>query len=158
MVKRQGFTLVECIISLVVLVMITGLVQMAGPLTNQVQGATLKDTTDWYLFVKRLEDEQKDFTLIDVKKDQLTLLCTTNKLEYIVQGGRQTVFLKTKQGGYLPVLVNYQPHTLDFQKLSETDVLVTCQLERGERKNAILHFKPSGKRLNHRHRSPHDVV
>lgn len=142
--KRSGFTLLECIISLLVVSMITVLIQLALPAVNQLQTASLKDTTDWYLFLERLEDDQKNFSLVDVQKSYLVLSSTTSSDQYIVQGGRQAIYLRTNHGGYLPILVNYQPRSLSFCKFDSSNVLVNCCLESGERKSAILHFKTPG--------------
>ncbi|WP_295729965.1 prepilin-type N-terminal cleavage/methylation domain-containing protein [uncultured Limosilactobacillus sp.] len=141
MLRKRGFTIIECIISLLVLVMIFGLVQMTIPFLGKLHSNSLKDKTDWYLFLERLEDPDYSFQLLEVTDQSLILTSPFRNDHYIVQGGKKAVYFKAEQGGYLPILVNYQPNSLHFETDGANSVAVTCKLKNGEVQHAKVSFK-----------------
>lgn len=141
MLRKSGFTILECIISLLVLIMIFGLVQITIPLVNSLHSCSGKDTTDWYLFLGKLEDSEYSFQLLAATKHTLLLSSPVHGENYQLQGGKRAVYLKTERGGYLPVLVNYQPNSLEIKRNSRNSVTIACRLESGKMKNAKICFK-----------------
>lgn len=139
--KRPAWTLVECLISLFVLSLMIVIVQVILPGMDHLQNDSLKNTTDWYLFIQRLEDPKYQFQLRSSGTQRLFLYSERMKEEYQVQSGRSAIYLRTSQGGYLPVLVNYQPGSIRFVQLDTKSVMVKGQLANGERKGAIIHFQ-----------------
>lgn len=141
MLKRKGFTILECIVSLLVLVMISGLIQFVIPMTSKINTHSWKDATDWYLFLQRLEDPAYKFRLVKVTSNCLELNSMVNGRNYFLLGGKKAVYLKTMQGGYMPLLVNYQPYSLTFDESGPNSVTVRCRLDNGEEKNAKISFQ-----------------
>ncbi len=141
MLKRNGFTILECIVSLLVLVMISGLIQFVIPMANKFNTHSWKDTTDWYLFLKRVEDPAYKFRLVKVTSSCLELNSMVNGENYFLLGGKKAVYLKTMQGGYMPLLVNYEPYSLTFYESKPNSVMVSCKLDNGEEKNAKISFQ-----------------
>ena len=141
MLKRKGFTILECIVSLLVLVMISGLIQFVIPMASKINTHSWKDATDWYLFLKRLEDPAYKFRLVKVTSNCLEMNSMVNGENYFLLGGKKAVYLKTMQGGYMPLLVNYQPYSLAFYESGSNSVMVICRLDNGEEKNAKISFQ-----------------
>ncbi|WP_251547150.1 ComGF family competence protein [Limosilactobacillus caecicola] len=144
MKKSSGFTLLECVIGLLVVLMMTYLVVLTVPCLKRSSDTAAGIDTDWYLCLQRLESPQYAFSVQKVTHQRLILLNQVNHETYIVQGGRQSIFLKTAQGGYLPLLVNCSPGSLRFDQIDSQNVRIECQLKNGERKNALLNFAEEG--------------
>lgn len=136
---RKGFTIIECIVSLLILVMITLLIHLVLPTTMQFQNNSLKNTTDWYLFIERLEDSHNRFQIIKVKNNRLFLVNHDNQ-EYQVESGKHSIYLRTIHGGYLPILINYQLGSIKYQQLDSRNVYVKAKMADGEQKDAVIHF------------------
>lgn len=104
---REGFTIIECIFSLMVKTMTILLIQLVLPSALHLQNDSLKNNTDWYLFIERLEDPRCHFQISKVKNNQL-ILSDRNNEEYQIESGKHAVFIRSVYGGYLPILTNYQ--------------------------------------------------
>ncbi len=136
---REGFTIIECIFALMVMAMTILLVQLVLPSALYLQNDSLKNNTDWYLFIERLEDPRCHFKISKVKSNQLILSDCDNE-EYQIESGKHSVFLRTVHGGYLPILTNYRPGSLKYHQLNNRNVYVTAKMLDGEEKDAIVSF------------------
>ena len=75
---REGFTIIECIFALMVMAMTILLIQLVLPSALHLQDDSLKNNTDWYLFIERLEDPRCHFQISKVKSNQLILIDRNN--------------------------------------------------------------------------------
>ena len=139
--RQQGFTIIECMMSLLVLAMITVLIHLVLPNAMHLKHSSLKNKTDWYLFVERLEDPRYRFRVLKVERNILILKSNENE-EYQVQEGHNALFLRTKHGGYLPVLVNYQLGSIQYWQLNNDNVYVNAKMMDGEQEDAVINFSP----------------
>lgn len=98
MLKRKGFTILECIVSLLVLVMISGLIQFVIPVASKINTHSWKDATDWYLFLQRLEDPAYKFRLVKVTSNCLELNSMVNGENYFLLGGQEGGLSKNNAG------------------------------------------------------------
>lgn len=133
--------MLECIISLVILGIITTLIMVVMPSVRRLQQKSFHDTTDWCLFLQRMESSDYQFRLQDVKTNQLSLYSIAEHESYYVDSGSKAVYLKTDRGGYLPVLVNYCPASLHFRRFNDHCVQVKAKLADGKEQHAIIVFQ-----------------
>ena len=136
---REGFTIIECIFSLMVKAMTILLIQLVLPSALHLQNDSLKNNTDWYLFIERLEDPRCHFQISKVKNNQL-ILSDCNNEEYQIESGKHAVFIRSVYGGYLPILMNYHPGSIKYHQLNSRNVYVTAKMLDGEEKDAIVSF------------------
>lgn len=139
--KRNGFTVIECIISLLLLSIVTALIMVIIPSAEQLQRKSFKNTTDWCLFLQRLENSEYQFKLRAVATDHLTLYSDKQQENFYIKGGKRAVYLQTGHGGYLPLLVNYCPASLHFRRFDDNCVQVKAKLADREERHAIVVFK-----------------
>lgn len=123
MTKRDGFTLVEVVISLIIICMTTLLCEYCLKLINQNKVQDLSGTTDWYLFVDRLENDDHQFRIIGVESDSVKLLSLKNNQEYYLKFGK-TIFLRGKKGGYIPILMNYKKNSASVKCYPDQNILI----------------------------------
>ena len=136
---REGFTIIECIFALMVMAMTILLIQLVLPSALHLQDDSLKNNTDWYLFIERLEDPRCHFQISKVKSNQLIIIDRNNE-EYQIESGKHAVFLRSVHGGYLPILTNYRPGSIKYHQLTSRNVYVTAKMLDGEEKDAIVSF------------------
>lgn len=120
---------------------VTATIMVTIPSTGNFQKTSLKDSTDWYLFLQRMESSNYGFQLINTEKDHLLLYSQTEHRKYSVETGKQAVYFKTERGGYLPILVNYCPDSIEFRQFNEHSVRVKAKLADGKERHAIIIFK-----------------
>lgn len=124
---------------------VTATIMITVPSTSNFQKMSFKDSTDWYLFLQRMESPNYGFQLINTGQDQLLLYSQVEHRNYLVETGKRAVYLKTERGGYLPILVNYCPDSLEFRRFNEHSVRVQAKLADGKEKHAIIIFKKDRK-------------
>lgn len=137
---RKAFSLVECLISLLIIGMIACLMQLVVPNISRLQHDNLKNTTDWYLFVNRLE--RGKYRVNEVKRQSLKITEVDTGNELQVVSGKQAIYFRTASGGYSPLLVNYQEGSITYRKYNDQTVLVRGRMMNGEIRQAIIVFAP----------------
>lgn len=139
MKKTDGFTLIEAVIALVVLLGTTMIIQMLVQSNQHMRKLTNSSTANWYLFVAELESPKHEFELKNVFNQQMCLIDRHNQKRYWLREN-QTVYLRGAKGGYLPILTDYQPHTLQVQRLDKRRVEISAQTKDGQKHHATLCF------------------
>ncbi len=128
--KTSGFTLIECLLALVVLsvslLMVDGIIKQI-PQVNQ-QLSDRKDQ-EWHIFLLQLERELATCTYISVSDYTLFLRSAENNIVTIdrING----VIRKRDNGGYQPLLTEVRG--LNYQKVNES-IRFTVTFENGVQK------------------------
>lgn len=137
--RVTGFTLVEAVISLVVLLATSLIIQLVVQTSRHVRPQTLSSCANWYLFVAELESPKHQFELLETPDQQIVLLDQVNRKKYWLQENH-TIYLRGKKGGYLPLLTDYEPHSLQVRQLDERRVAISAKTADGKRYYANLCF------------------
>lgn len=146
MTKKHGFTLVEAVVSLVVLAGTTLIIQLVMQTSSHIRPMTLSTCANWHLFIAELESPKHQFELHDVQPQRLVLVDQSTQKKYWLCEKR-TIYLRSQKGGYLPVLTDYEPHSLQLQRLDNRRVLVSAKTTDGKRYYAKVCFRqPKGQR------------
>lgn len=74
MTKKHGFTLVEAVVSLVVLAGTTLIIQLVMQTSSHIRPMTLSTCANWHLFIAELESPKHQFELHDVQPQRLVLV------------------------------------------------------------------------------------
>lgn len=137
--KEHGFTLVDALISLVVLASTSLVIQLVIQTNRHIKPMTLSTCANWYLFVAELESHKHQFELQDVANQRLFLVNRANHKKYSLCENH-TIYLRGEKGGYLPVLTDYEQHSLQMQQLDNKRVLVSAKTTDGKRHYAKVCF------------------
>lgn len=141
--RRKGFTLLEAVLSLCILLCIAILLQLGFQTVRHHQFEDLTPTSDWFLFIEELESNRHSFAVVKVHPQRLDLIDTKNGNEYDLVSGK-ALYLRGKQGGYLPILLNYQPDTVVFKQVDARRVGIKAQTKDGGKHYAVAVFKDPG--------------
>lgn len=119
--KNSGFTLIETVLALFILMliflMLTPLLQL-----NHQYLEELNDTTkqDWYVFTIQLEQTIKDFELLSVSETRLIFQSENDKeeikkpvIEYYAN--KKLVRKSSINGGYEPMLMNVEKIKFSYE-------------------------------------------
>lgn len=119
--KNSGFTLIETVLALFILMliflMLTPLLQL-----NHQYLEELNDTTkqDWYVFTIQLEQTIKDFELLSVSETRLIFQAENDKeeikkpvIEYYAN--KKLVRKSSINGGYEPMLMNVEKIKFSYE-------------------------------------------
>lgn len=143
--RRSGFTLVETIISLVVLLATSLVIQLVIQTGQKIKPFNLSSNANWYLFVAELESPKHSFVLKEAGKQQL-ILENTNKQKHYYLLENKTIYLRGPKGGYLPLLTDYQPHSLNIRQLDHKRVEISAETEDGRQHSSKITFLPGRER------------
>ncbi|USS87644.1 prepilin-type N-terminal cleavage/methylation domain-containing protein [Fructilactobacillus hinvesii] len=105
--KRLGFTLIETVVSLGLIAVGISLMLMTSRLMRtdvNVQNQTLQ----FYRFVDVLESHHFQFKVDHCTAEAVQLTSQTEQQRYYLLVSKQTVKLRTSQGGYMPLLMDVQ--------------------------------------------------
>lgn len=142
---KSGFTLIETIISLVVLLATSLVIQLVIQTGQRIKPLNLSSDANWYLFVAELESPKHSFALKDVGEQQLVLE-DMNKLKFYCLSEHKTVYLRGSKGGYLPLLTDYQPRSLKIRQLDHKRVEISAETADGRQHSSRITFLSTGER------------
>lgn len=138
--RRSAFTLVESILSLFILLCIAVLLEMLTQTACHYRLENITPTSDWYLFVEELESSRHSFAVTKVYQQKLDLVDTVDCKIYNLISGK-CLYLRASRGGYLPILLNYQPRSVVFQRIDARRVAIQAKTKDGRKHYAIAVFK-----------------
>ena len=120
--KKAGFTLIEAIIGLLILVMVINISQIMIQSTKQKVNSLSEDKLE--LIIQDLENTKHNFKLVEVKDDELTLYNQNEKKQYIF-----SMYKNHKMARYTPghVPVVQGIDSLNFEKVNKL-VKITIQV------------------------------
>ena len=142
---RSGFTLVEAVLSLFILLSISILIQLTLQTSRHYRFDDLTPTSDWFLFIEELESQRHAFALMRVEHDRLFLVDRANNEHYELVSGK-CLYLRGRQGGYMPILLNYHPGTVTYQQIDSRRVKIEAQTKDKKIHKAVAIFSPTRKR------------
>ena len=61
--KRQGFTIVECIVALLITAMIAVLIQLTFKVYEKVDQQPYDDNAQWYIFLQEMESSNNQYEI-----------------------------------------------------------------------------------------------
>lgn len=97
---RNGFTIIEVVIALVVLSLLVLTIQVALPMLRTNKDETLS----WYYTLSELEENQKHFKISKMYTNQIYLKDDQDQTQYVLKQNRQSLILSTNDGGYIPLM------------------------------------------------------
>lgn len=97
---RNGFTIIEVVIALVVLSLLVLTIQVALPMLRSNKDETLS----WYYTLSELEENQKHFKISKMYTNQIYLKDGQDQTQYVLKQNRQSLILSTNDGGYIPLM------------------------------------------------------
>lgn len=146
--KRLGhqaaFTLVECLLALVVVSIVVTLVGLTLPAAYQASRQRLANPLDFQLMLAELEDRDHRFRLKGVNQHSLQLVDQQNK-EFTLRSADR-VYLTSNNGGYMELLDGIEVRSLVCQQLDSRRVLIAVTRKNGQRQWATVRFWAHEKR------------
>jgi competence protein ComGF len=137
--KVRAFTLLECVVALLVTVMVAIVINFTLH-SFQQQQPTKDATINWYLFLRELESPSHEFELVDCGKNTIKLHSKTRHKQFDLKHGNQKVYLTLigNGGGYLPLL----DHVKKFQprQISDQQVELSIELDDGRQYHGVVKF------------------
>lgn len=114
--KRQGFTIVECIVALLITAMIAVLIQLTFKVYEKVDQQPYDDNAQWYIFLQEMESSNNQYEIKNNgTKQSINVFSRTRQKNYSIGHNpyKSTVYMYgTEAGmGYLPLL----QHVKTFQ-------------------------------------------
>ena len=104
--KHKGFTLIECLLSLMIL---SSLLLLFSALINNIAVTTryLKYTEEkeWQIFLIQIENELTDCTYESTTSNKITLKNKKNNHTVLIENKLQKI-VKVDNGGFHPLLIN----------------------------------------------------
>ena len=106
--RLKGFTLIECIVTLFVTVMVVETIQFSLSLLERVDHVPADDNVAWYLFLRELESSTNQYELIGSGIDmvQLNSPIRIKYYEMRLSNKNHCIYLRSfdSNRGYLPLL------------------------------------------------------
>lgn len=140
MKRLTGFTIIECVLALVVAsltLLLAGWGMTALATSNR---HSLDSPVDWYIFLQEMEADSHHFILRNVGEDELQVFSPHTGLDYTLQG-RDALYLKAwDRGGYLPLFDGIKGETCRFKRLPGQRVRVEVRRKNGEELVGIIQF------------------
>ena len=119
--KKAGFTLIEAIIGLLILVMVINISQIMIQSTKQKVNSLSEDKME--LIIQDLENTKHNFKLVEVRDDELTLYNQNEKKQYIFSMYKDHKMARYTPG-HVPVVQGID--SLNFEKVNKL-VKITIQ-------------------------------
>jgi prepilin-type N-terminal cleavage/methylation domain-containing protein len=129
-VKKEGFTLVECLAALVIAALIVMLLSFQ---MKVIKSSCIKQNSqplDWYLCLSELESVDHHFMIEEVSSNQLRLWSKSTGLTYELHSTDRLYLSCVGHGGYMLIFRDLAPNSVTFSELSGSRVEI-----RGQRKN-----------------------
>jgi len=143
-VKRRGFTLIECIVALLVTAMIGILIQFTLKLYMNVDQQPYDDYAQWYIFIQELESKDNQFELANGGNDNaINLYSRVRTKQYTIEQNayKPKVYMYgTESGaGYLPLLQHVKKYSVIHQN-GNPRVIFKVEFLSGEKHEAEVTF------------------
>lgn len=139
---HTGFTIIECIVALVITTMVTLLISLTTANLTRFNHRSLDPAIDWYVFLKEMESADHHFVLKEVGSYHLIVKNINNGVDYELRGKDAFYLSAVDQGGYLPVFEGIRGDRYHFKRLDKTRVQVVVQRKGGEELTGIINFYP----------------
>ncbi len=139
--KRQpAFTLVECIAALLVTSLVVVLTGYALTAVRTTSRLSLAQATDWVICLQELESADHHFALKWADRYQLELRDLNQHRNYELCL-RDRLYLRSVNGGYMPVFSNIRVEQSGFKRLDSQRVYITVTRTNGQKLEGIVCFE-----------------
>lgn len=135
--SQSAFTLVECLLALLVTSIVVALVSMTLPTAYRATHRQLGRPVDFALLLAELEDADHHFQMRAVNPHSLRVVDTHNHKEFTLKAAGR-VYLTSSDGGYLELLDGIQPGSLQCQQLDQQRVFIGVRRDNGENEWGIV--------------------
>lgn len=140
MMKRKAFTLVECLVTLIIMALITILVSLQ---IRVIKSSTLRSAAqplDWYVCLTELESSDHQFVLDNVERHKLRLVSRISGLTYELHATDRLYLSREGHGGYMLLFNGIKPGTVMFNGLAGSRVEIEAQRKNGQRIQGVVKF------------------
>lgn len=146
--RRHGFTLVECVIGLLVISLVMLSCYFVLRTTTRISRQQMNEPAAWYEFVNKLEGDNWQFTLDQVeashRRIKLMSLQNGERYELLVSNAGMIYLRKlitnTHASGYLPLYGPVVSGGLNFQQLDDQRVRMEVTTREQKKWQAVLCF------------------
>lgn len=130
--NRKGFTIVEVVMTLVVMGLMLLTIQIVMPLLNHQQS----DDLAWHYALAEIEQNNEAFKITQVRRNRLKLEGRKSTKPYLLLQNKQSLILSTPEGGYVPLM----DHVADisFSEVTARFVELRLVVQRGRTFTAVL--------------------
>lgn len=141
-VRRNGFTLAETIVALVVVAMVVTLWSGLMNGAHRLGRADQERPLDWYLFASELESRDHHFFVRPGRRsNQLVLTSRVTHEDYELVAGPVVYLRRVAAGGYMPLLRMRPGERFTWQQVD--DHRVRFQLKGGtQNEEVVVAFEP----------------
>lgn len=148
--RQQGFTLVECVIGLLVISLVMLSCYFVLRTTTRISRQQMNEPAAWYEFVNKLEGDNWQFKLDQVepshRRIKLFSLQNGERYELLVSSAGM-IYLrkfvtKTHESGYLPLYGPVVTGGLNFKQLDDRRVKMEVSIRDHQKRQAVLCFAP----------------
>ncbi|WP_167554823.1 competence type IV pilus minor pilin ComGF [Carnobacterium divergens] len=130
MTNQKGFTLIETLCALFILVLSISLLSISVSQFQLIRRQTFQDRQlEWHLFLNQLEKEWQNQIVVKVTQDNIQTENAKGMISYY-ENYQKMVRKRTIKGGHQPLLVKVE--SLTFQK-NANSIVLEVQFENQER-------------------------
>lgn len=131
--KSRGFTLIECILALLVTSMVVFLIGLFLHSFEKSDHQTIDESAQWYLFLRELESPAHQFQLMNCSDHRLMLNSPVSVKYYQLNGKSSHLYLSLQEngGGYLPLLDHVK--VFHAQQISDQQVKFKVETTSGHK-------------------------
>lgn len=140
MKRRAAFTLVECVGALLVTSLVVILLSLAMTAVRTINRQSLGGAADWFICLQELESPDHRFILKRVKPAELQLKDQCQQRDYQLRI-RDCLYLRTPNGGYMPIFSGIRGERSFFQRLDSQRVYVEVERQNGQKMAGIICFE-----------------
>lgn len=139
--RRHGFTLVECILALLITSMTMVLCGILLHSFEKNDHQIIDESAQWHLFLRELESPTHEFQLMSCGNQRIMLNSPVSTKYYQLIGNDEHLYLTLLQdkGGYLPLF----DHVKEFHtnQISSTQVEIKVVTLNGHHFSNVVKFK-----------------
>ena len=139
MIKR-AFTLVECLIALIIMSLITLLLSLQIRVIKSTTTKSLERPLDWYICLTELESQDHQFMLEKVSNKKLQLTSRSSGLTYELYGTDRLYLSRANRGGYMLLFSDIKPGTVKFNELAGERVKIQAERKNGQKLIGVVKF------------------
>lgn len=140
MIREKGFTLLECLIALMIMALITTLVSLQIRVIKSTTVKSSNQPLDWYVCLTELESTDHQFILERVERQKLWLTSQHSGLTYELHATDRLYLSRENCGSYLLLFDDIKPGSVMFSKLAGSRVAVKAQRKNGQTILGVVRF------------------
>lgn len=137
--KRRSFTLLECLIALIIMSLITVLVSLQMRVIKSTT-KTMAQPLDWNICLTELESADHQFVLDRVSRQNLRLVSRVSGLTYELHATDRLYLSREGRGGYMLLFDDIKLGTVTFNELTGSRVEIKAQRKNGQNILGVVKF------------------